>query len=105
MSDQNLSKAQTLGVSREKQAPPPPPQPSSPINFCILAFFHLKYDILYAWSYTGVRKNDLEHMENIWKKCILLTMIEKTIFYHREQYAFFFKCFPYVLGHFFLTPV
>ena len=22
-------------------------------------------------------------------------------FYHREQYAFFFKCFPYVLGHFF----
>ena len=57
---------------------PPPPQPSSPINFCILAFFHLKYDILYAWSYTGVRKNDLEHMENIWKKCILLTMIEKT---------------------------
>ena len=56
----------------------PPPQPSSPINFCILAFFHLKYDILYAWSYTGVRKNDLEHMENIWKKCILLTMIEKT---------------------------
>ena len=71
-------KAQTLGVSREKQAPPPPPpQPSSPINFCILAFFHLKYDILYAWSYTGVRKNDLEHMENIWKKCILLTMIEQ----------------------------
>ena len=68
--------AQTLGVSREKQGPPP--QPSSPINFCILAFFHLKYDILYAWSYTGVRKNDLEHMENIWKKCILLTMIEKT---------------------------
>ena len=36
---------QTLGVSREKQAPP---QPSSSINFCILAFFHLKYDILYA---------------------------------------------------------
>ena len=34
---------QTLGVSREKQAPPP--LPSSPINFCILAFFHLKYHI------------------------------------------------------------
>ena len=38
------SKAQTLGVSREKQGP----QPSFPIYFCILAFFHLKYDILYA---------------------------------------------------------
>ena len=25
-----------------------------------------------------LEKNDLEHMENIWKKCILLTMIEKT---------------------------
>ena len=37
-------KPQTLGVSREKQGPPP----SSPIDFCILAFFHLKYDILYA---------------------------------------------------------
>ena len=67
-----------LGSVEKNKPPPPPPQPSSPINFCILAFFHLKYDILYAWSYTGVRKNDLEHMENIWKKCILLTMIEKT---------------------------
>ena len=28
-------------------------------------------------------------MENIWKKCILLTMITKCFFYHREQYAFF----------------
>ena len=29
------------------------------------------------WSYNGVRKNDLEHMESIWKKCLLLTMTEK----------------------------
>ena len=35
------------------------------------------------WSYNGVRKNDLEHMESIWKKCLLLTMIEKKN-HHRE---------------------
>ena len=50
--------------SVEKNKPPPPNLHPS-LTF---AFFHLKYDILYAWSYTGVRKNDLEHMENIWKK-------------------------------------
>ena len=34
-----------LGSVEKNKAPP---QPSSPINFFILAFFHLKYDILYA---------------------------------------------------------
>ena len=53
--------------SVEKNKDPPPPPTFTPINFCVLAFFDLKYDILYAWSYTSVRKNDLEHMENIWK--------------------------------------
>ena len=60
----NLSSDHRHLGSVEKNKPPPP-KPSSPINFCTLAFFHLKYDILYAGSYTGVRKNDLEHMENI----------------------------------------
>ena len=44
---------------------PPPPNLHPPLTFAFLHFFYLKYDILYASSYTGVRKNDLEYMENI----------------------------------------
>ena len=39
-------------------------------------FFYLKYVILFAWTYTDVRKIALEHnMETFGKKCLLLAMI------------------------------
>ena len=59
---------------KKKEAPPPLLQP--PETFAFWHDFYLEYVILYAWISTYVIKIGLDHIENIWKKYLLLSMIK-----------------------------